>query len=312
MRTFSLNPNVTAFYFGGDCEPEKAILADPNDYNWTFGCCESLGLIVHAIHNRDSAIVYDTMCTVAQAREVRDYLEKHLNIRKITVVLSHWHLGHVGGNALYRDCNIVASRKAREELLRHKAGIESGEFWGNPAINPLQVPDIVFEDALSIFLGDLEVQLYNCNIHSEDSVFIYLPQYKMLLPGDMLEDTAPFIAEPADIPAHLENYTRLRAFEIDKIAPCHGRSSFFQQGGYSRELIDAVTYYLSTLYEQLGADPEAEVADLRLFMADYLERGIIAYWAPYDLVHSNNINKMRNFFRGNKNVGGKLYAGDKV
>ena len=306
MQIYTMNPNLTAFYFGGDTAPNNPNLLAQVEDNWAIGACDSLGVSSYVIHNGAEAIVYDTLCSPLQAAEIKSYLEKALSISKFTVALSHWHLDHVGGNELYRESNIVACRKTREYLARYKAEIEAGTLWGEPAINPLRLPDIVFDNTLSIYLGDLEVVLYNYNIHSDDSVCAYIPKYKILLPGDMLEDTAPFVTNPEAIPVHLENYNLLRAMDIEKIAPNHGRSKVIKAGGYPKEFIESVSYYLSTLHARLSKDPDAAMPELHEFMADYLAKGLIYYWEPYEAVHKTNIKRVRDFLKGKWAGDGRL------
>ena len=307
MHVYTLNPNLLTFYLGGDAEPDAPPVSSQTENTWAYNCCESLGRAVYVIHNNDMAVVYDTMCSPEQAGEIKSFLETELGIAKFTVATSHWHLGHVGGNELYKASNIVACRKTRETLLRHKDAIEAGTLWGKPAINPLRLPDIVFDQTLSIFLDDLEVALYNFNIHSEDSVCLYLPRYKILLAGDMLEDTIPFIAAPQDIPVHLNNYEQLRALDIDRILPSHGRSATIRNGGYAKEFIDSITYYLSELYARLEKDPDSPVPELDTFMSAYLDKGLIGLWPPYKEAHLNNVAKLREFFKSPPGVEIKLY-----
>ena len=298
METYRINPNVTAFYFGGDIDPGNAARSEEARARWDTKTWLDLGMVVYAVHSGESALVYDTLCSPAQAAEVKNYLEGELGINKFTVVLSHWHLGHVGGNELYRGFNIVACRKTREELLSRREAIELGSWLGKPGINPLRLPDVIFESRLSIYLDDdLEVALYNFNVHSEDSVCAYIPKYKILLPGDMLEDSAPFISNPEGIPAHLENFASLRALDIERILPNHGRSRIIKSGGYSKAFIESVAGYLEKMYGLLSADAEAAVPDLRTFASEYLDKGIIEYWPPYEGTHQDNIVKMRAFVK---------------
>ncbi len=297
MEAYRINPNLTAFYFGGDIDPGNATRSEEARARWDTKTWLDLGMVVYAAHSGRSALVYDTLCSPEQAAEVKNYLELELGIKKFTVVLSHWHLGHVGGNELYREFNIISCRKTRAALLSRKEAIESGTWQGKPGINPLRLPDIVFEHSLSIYLDDLEVALYNFNIHSEDSVCAYIPEYKILLPGDMLEDSAPFISNPEGIPAHLKNFELLRQLDIERILPNHGRSSIIKNGGYSKEFIDSVAGYLKELHDLLGADADCAVPDLRTFAARYLDKGIISYWPPYEDTHKDNIEKLRAFMK---------------
>ncbi len=306
MQIYNINPNLTAFYFGGDTDPDNPNLLVQVEDNWETGACDSLGVSSYVIHNGPEAVVYDTLCSPQQANEIKSYLEKSLSIHKFTVVLSHWHLDHVGGNELYSQSNIVACRKTRQYLVRHRAEIEAGALWGEPAINPLRLPDMVFDRTMSIYLGDLEVILHNYHIHSDDSVCAYIPKHKTLLPGDMLEDTAPFVTNPEAIPVHLENYNLLRAMDIEKIVPNHGRSKVIKNGGYPKELIESVSYYLSALYNQLSKNPDSAVPELREFMAEYLDMGLIHYWRPYEAVHKNNSERVRDFLKGKWKSDGRL------
>lgn len=297
MQVYRLNPNLTAFYFKGDSEPDNPVLkTPPPGENWEV-TCDRLGVAGYVVHSGENAVVYDTLCSPDQAGEIKTYLEEQLGVRKFTVVLSHWHLDHVGGNAIYGASNIIACRKSRASLALHQGAIEAGALWGPPAIKPLRLPDIIFDESMSIYLDDLEVQLHNLNIHSEDSVAVYIPAYKLLLAGDMLEDTAPFITNPEDSATHIENYKQLQGMAIDRILPNHGRSAVIKAGGYPKTLIDSAIYYLSTLRAQLAEDTDCAIPGLREFMAPYLAAGAVHYWAPYEDVHQGNIERVRAFLK---------------
>lgn len=306
MQIYNINPNLICFYFGGDTEPNNPNLHIAVEDNWVIGACDGLGVASYAIHNEGAAIIYDTLCSPEQAQQVKIYLEKELAINKFTAVLSHWHLDHIGGNELYKASNIVATRKTRMYMQQHKPDIELGKLWGLPAIEKVRLPDVVFDHDISLFLGELEVQLFNFDVHTDDSLCAYIPKYKLLLAGDMLEDTAPFITNPEAIPHHLKNYNALRQLNIERIFPNHGRSQIIKNGGYPKELIESVTYYLGTLYNLLEKDPQAQVPELKNFMNKYLDKNLIVYWHPYELVHENNIKRVRSFFKGTWAGEGKL------
>ena len=298
MQIIEINPNITAFYFGAETNPENLDTTAPGKDDWVDGACHTLGVACYAIHNADSCIVFDTLCSPDQANEIKVLLEQKLGFKKFIVVNSHWHLHHIGGNELYKDSCIVGTRKTRAQLLSQKAEIESGtSSWGPPAIECVRPPDIVFDDNLSIFLDDLEVLLISINIHSQDSLCAYIPKYKILLASDMVEDTIPFVTDPGDIPDHLRNYDQLRGMDIEKMLPNHCRLKPLQQGGYAADLIESSAYYLKNLYEQVKADLDAQIPDLKTFMREYLKNGTVTYWHPYEHIHENNIEKVKKHFR---------------
>ena len=308
MNIYEVNPNITTFYFGGDTDPDNPNLNVAVEDNWVVGACESLGVASYAIHNGDAALIYDTLCYPDQANLIRAHMSEKLGINKFTVAVSHWHLDHVGGNELYKDCNIIGTRKTREYMLRYKPEIEAGTLWGQPAINPLREPDITFDTDVSVYLNGLEVRLYNFDIHTDDGLCAFIPKYKTLLPGDMLEDSASFVTNPEAIPAHVKNFKLLRELGVEKILPNHGRSFVIRDGGYDKELIDCVEYYLNTLYTGLERDPDAKIAPLQEFLKPYFAKGLIHYWHPYETVHQNNTERVRAFFKNTWKSDGRLTA----
>ena len=298
MQIININSNITAFYFGAEAVPEQDYANSVVENDWVVGACFSLGVASYAIHNASACIVFDTLCSPEQASLIKTHLENTLGITKFTVVLSHWHLHHIGGNALYKHYNIVATRKTREILLQYKPQIEAGtSSWGPPAIASVCLPNLVFDHNLSIYLDNLEVQLHSFHIHSQDSLCAYIPKFKMLLAGDMVEDTAPFITNPEAVPTHIQNYDHLRNLDIAKILPNHCRFQALQNGGYCPSLIESSCYYLKNIYNRLKNNPDASIPDLRTFLREFLDAGQIHYWPPYERIHNSNIEKMRNYFK---------------
>ena len=292
MRVININDHLTGFYFAGDSIAWGGDPAEGMDDNWSLGGCNSLGVCCYVLHSKGEALVYDTLCSPEQIGEVRACLEER-GISRFTVTLSHWHLDHVGGNNVFKDCNIIATEKTRQALALHQDAIERGELWGEPPIKPLRLPDVVYKHELTVYVGDFEARLRNINIHTDDGAFLYLPQDKLLLAGDMLEDTCPFITNPRDIPVHLENLAALRGMDFTAIYPNHGSCNTVSKGGYTKEFIDAAAYYLEKMHATVSADLNCPEPDLSAFAAKYLEKGVIRYWGPYEVVHKGNFERMK-------------------
>ena len=301
MRIIRINPQVTAFYYGADAElPGSNYSGANSEEDWVYGACFSLGVACYAICNGNSAIVFDTLCSPEQAAEIKSHLESEFGIAKFTVVASHWHLHHIGGNELYKAFNIVGTRKTRDCLIRQKREIESGtSSWGPPPIETVRAPDIVFDQDLSIFLDDLEVRLYAFNIHSDDCLCAYIPAYKILLAGDMVEDSIPFISDPDSVAEHVKNYDLLRGLDIERILPNHCCLASLAKGGYSTRLIESSAFYLNALQKTLSQNSNAAIPDINTLMRAFLAEGVITYWPPYERVHKNNIEKLKKFYQSN-------------
>lgn len=260
-----------------------------DDPNWVDNGALSLGIASYALVAGDEALVYDAQTTVEHARFIRSHLER-LGVRRLTLVLSHWHLDHVAGNEAFADCEIIANRKTAAHLARHKAAIEAGTHHGPPAIDPLVMPNRLFDDRLVLRLGGREIHLIEADIHSDDATVLWLPDKRLLLAGDTLEDTVTYVAEPEHFGRHLADLTRLAALEPKSILPNHGDPGIIAAGGYGPSLIAATRAYVERLRASRH-DAALRALSLADFVAPELAAGWITYFAPYKEVHRANVEK---------------------
>src|SRR5262249_20676445 len=200
----------------------------------------------YAIHSGAGSIVYDTFTSIAHAEFVRSYLEK-LGVRKFAAVLSHWHLDHIAGNAVFDDCAIIATSLTRDAMVRHKANIEAGKVWGPPPIAPLIFPNVLFDDHLELCVGEIALDLRRMNIHSIDGCVVYVPRDKLLLAADTLEDPLTYIIEPENLAEHVSELREMRGWNVAKILPNHGAPDIIRKGGYDKTLIDATIDYVTKM-----------------------------------------------------------------
>src|SRR5204863_1167220 len=146
------NDHLYGFYAGRDSTAGDVT-------SWVEEGALSLGICSYAVVDGGEALVFDTGVSVGHGRAMRDTLE-NLGANRITVVLSHWHLDHVAGNAAFGDCEIVASPRTAELLDMHRSAIESGTLEGPPAIRPLVMPTrTTCGDHDTLRVGSLEVEL---------------------------------------------------------------------------------------------------------------------------------------------------------
>jgi len=285
MRVFKVNDYLTAFYDGRP--PQPATATAPTAVNWADYGAINVGVATYVIHRGDQALVYDSYPYRAEAQWVRDYLTKE-GIRHFTLVNSHWHLDHVGGNAVYADSDRIATHQTIELLTAKRAGIESGKEWGLPAINPLVIPNIGIGGDSTVHVGDITVELRPVNIHSEDGLVIYLPRDRILLAGDTLEDSATFISEPEHVITQYANMRRMREWDIERIFPNHGNPDVIGHGGYQKTLIDATLVYLRRIVSH-AHDPDFLNSTLEDYVAESVQKGWVSIWWAYHEAHQSNL-----------------------
>jgi cyclase len=287
LRILQPHPHVLAFY-DGRVPGVRSYSAEPN---WLDDGGFSLGIASYAIVDGADALVYDTHLSVPHARAVRASLEA-LGVRNMRVVLSHWHLDHIAGNAVFADCEMLAHAWTRDAMLLHRAAIEAGTYAGPPAIAPLVLPTVTYEGTHVLQLGRFAVELRHVDIHSRDGTMLLLPGERLLLAGDALEDSVTYVSEPEGLDNHLRDLARMATWEIDHILPNHGDPGRIAAARYDKGLITATERYTRRLASFRDGFGTQETA-LRDWIADDIAAGHISYFAPYEQVHLSNLASVR-------------------
>jgi glyoxylase-like metal-dependent hydrolase (beta-lactamase superfamily II) len=282
IRVLSVNEHLFGFYDGRTPQRGRQV-----ESSWVEDGALSLGICAYALVDGAEALVADTGVSVDHGRAIRQTLESR-GVTRITVVLSHWHLDHVAGNAAFAGCEIVASARTTEMLETHRQAIEAGTLEGPPAIRPLVMPTRTFDgDHSAMRVGDLEVELLRFDIHSDDATVIQVPSLGILLAGDTVEDTITYLTEPERVPAHVAELDRMHGLEFERIFPSHGSFETIRSGGYGAGLILATRNYLTRLLEST-TDPTLRRLSLREFVKLELDQRWIGYFEPYERVHQEN------------------------
>lgn len=291
IRVLPINDHIIAFYDGRAAE--NAV--DLAKATWADHGANFVGVATYAVVDGSAALVYDTYPSVEQARQVRSWLEKR-GVTHFIVANSHWHLDHVGGNALYADSTIIATDKTRAQLLGHKAQIEDGTLQGSPAITPFKVPDVGINQPTTVSVGRYTVELRPVNIHSADGLVAWLPGDKLLLAGDTLEDTLTFIAEPESLGEQYRNLAEMGSWSAMHILPNHGDPSIIAKGGYSPALIAMTRHYIRAMAEH-AHDKDFTAQPIESFIPSELKAGTVSLWWAYREAHRENLQKLANYYK---------------
>ena len=248
-----LKPNaVTYAFYDGRIDDRRLFSSAPN---WLDDGAFSLGTASFAVVDEDEALVYDAHITPAHARRIRAFIEA-MGIRKIRLIVSHWHLDHVAGNEVFADCEIIANRRTAELLIQHRAAIEQGQPpWPAGDLARSSLPNSIFDGQPPLARRPHRGRPAALNIHSDDATVMLVPELELLFAGDTLEDTVTYVAEPGALGAHLGDLERLWEWKVARILPNHGDPAAIGEGGYPRSLIRATQQYVRTL-QRCGGEPE--------------------------------------------------------
>ena len=129
-------------------------------------------------------IMIDTGISKEEAQEFRDYIEKETNKKCEILYLTHAHGDHVGGLEAFSDCRIIASKLAIKKLKLKK-----------------DIPKIEYTDFIEVVDEEIKVIFKQTGGHSEDSSYVYCPNFKVLFAGDNLfRNMYPFGQEESSNP----------------------------------------------------------------------------------------------------------------
>ena len=282
MRVLTPASNVLGFY-DGRIDGVRAWSDGPN---WLDDGAYSLGVCSFALIDGDEALVYDTHISLPHARLIRARLES-MGARNIRVVLSHWHDDHIAGNEVFADCEIIANSLTTSLLEKNRAALAKAD----PPIDPLVMPNRLFDDRLDLTVGSIRVELHRADIHSEDGTVLLLPGQGLLFAGDTLEDSITYVAEPTRLNQHLKGLERLSTLAFDRILPNHGAEDIIAGGGYRRGFIDATRSYVEKLLA-CRQRPDLAALDLKQFAAEEFASVAVRYFAPYEAVHRENVERV--------------------
>jgi cyclase len=280
LRIFQPYPGIYAYCDGRI----PGYRFDPRP-NWVDDGALEVGISSYALVQGHQAIVYDTGTTLAHGAAVKAHLDG-LRVTDIRVVYSHWHKDHVAGTAVFGMVPVIANTRTGAHLAARQPQIEAGEDW--PPITPLVLPTETFDGKRALTLGALRIDLITLNIHSDDATVIWLPEARILLAGDTLEDPITYVSEPQSFATHLADLARLADLSPAHILPCHGDPGIIAKGGYGPGLIAATQTYTRFLIS-LRDDPGKAAIPLHAIIGADLDAGHIRWFDAYAEVHRLNL-----------------------
>ena len=180
----------------------------------------------------DAVMVIDTQATPVMAqdviRRIREVTDKPIRY----VVLSHYHAVRVLGASAYRAGHIIASQDTYDLIVERGAQDMKSEierfprlFQAVESVPGLTWPNLVFQRAMTLWLGKLEVRILQLGRgHTKGDTVVWLPGDRILFSGDLVEyDATPYAGDAyfEDWPATLDAIAALNA---EKLVPGRGAS----------------------------------------------------------------------------------------
>jgi len=243
-----------AFASRADLEPRKTTFTRLSEHAWAYTAegDPNSGVVI----GDDAVLVVDTTATPAMARhliaEIRGITDKPIKY----VVLSHYHAVRVLGASAYKaegGQEVIASRGTYELIIERgeqdmKSEIERFPrlFDAVETVPGLTWPTMVFERDLTLFLGQLEVQIRHLGMgHTKGDTIVWLPQEKVLFSGDLVEYGAAAYTGDAQLEQWPSTLEALRRFGPDKLVP--GRGPALLSNAEANQAIDYTKSFVEIL-----------------------------------------------------------------
>lgn len=187
------------------------------------------------IVNENDVLVIDSQISpaaaAALARELRSITSKPIKY----VINTHFHFDHAHGNQVYPpDVQIIGHEFTYEMLATGRSvgrtyerfddwiASEPGGVEGQQGLIPTP-PNTTLADRMTLYRDGREIQLlFFGRGHTGGDVVVYLPEEKILFPGDLLLEGIPFMGDayPSD---WIETLERLSRLDFSVVVPGHGR-----------------------------------------------------------------------------------------
>ncbi len=190
-----------------------------------------------------NVLVVDSGIGVAEAAPLRAAAAAHAAQERhrdgdgaLYLFNTHLHSDHVYGNQVFADCPIIAHRGVRDSLVAHGEGAlarwrqnpDTAALVSDVVITP---PTLTFQDRMTVFIGDIEVQLlYLARAHSPSDSVAWLPQSRTLFTGDLLFNAqvpvwnhgAAGVPSGGSVVNWIEALEKLEALGVEHVIPGHG------------------------------------------------------------------------------------------
>ncbi|MGA8010385.1 MAG: MBL fold metallo-hydrolase [Thiomonas sp.] len=277
-----------AFASQADLEQKEITFSQLSEHAWAYTAegDPNTGVII----GDDAVMVIDTQATPGMAqdviRRIREVSDKPIRY----VVLSHYHAVRVLGASAYGAQQIIASRPTYE-LIRERGEQDKASeisrfprlFQAVESVPPgLTWPNLVFDGAVTIWLGKLEVQiLHPGRGHTKGDTIVWLPQERTLFSGDLVEFNATPYAGDAYFQDWPQTLEKLAALEPLQLVP--GRGDALRGAEQVKAGLDGTRDFVSELFAAVQEGARAQTP-LREVYAEVYAKLKVKYgqWVIFD------------------------------
>jgi glyoxylase-like metal-dependent hydrolase (beta-lactamase superfamily II) len=192
----------------------------------------------------EGIVVVDTLPFPQESRELHNFAERLRPGGVCYIVITHYHADHVNGLYLFSSAKAICHKRCREMLLKvGRSGLDEAKKH-TPALAEVElaIPEIVFDDTMTLHLGDKTIMVIHAPGHSSDLAMVYVKEPKVLFTSDVMMPV-PYIVG-GDPESLAESLRMIREMPLESIVQGHGEVLL---RGEINEAIDSNLKYLQTI-----------------------------------------------------------------
>jgi cyclase len=194
------------------------------------------GLVVTS----EGIVVIDTLLYPEETLQIKQFIENRLKQPVIYVINTHHHADHTTGTYFFEDAKVVShilcrdllDTRGRESLARAKGS--SPEM----ANVDLVLPNIVFDDKMSLQVGNKTFHLEHMPGHSDDSIVVWVEQDNVLFAADTVMPIPYFV--DGNYRNFLDSLAKLERRSFENIIQGHGE--VILRGEVGQKIISDIAY----------------------------------------------------------------------
>lgn len=225
----------------------------------------------------DYCVVVDTLGTSSMHDGFLQSIRRVTNKPVGLVLITHHHVDHVLGTHRFMPARVVCHRQCRAHILAGRDTMVDRWRTMRPLLAPdipdmpVIVPDMTFDDRISIHLGDRELIFFHPGTaHTDGDAAVLIPDAKLLFTGDLFFNRVCPAAFQGDIDGWIDAVEKMLALDITTIVPGHGPVA-------GREALRDMLRYL-TLIRDGARSAHARGLDVKAAVQS-MELGDFARWS---------------------------------
>jgi glyoxylase-like metal-dependent hydrolase (beta-lactamase superfamily II) len=239
------------------------------------------GLIVGA----DGAVAVDALMVPSMTRKLVAAIKRTTRKKIGTLINTHHHLDHTGGNQLFRGSTIVASEPCRAAMVPGFPPVPILQrfmpaFAREFPLLKMALPTVTFGDRLVIHDGSHEIHLWHPGVpaHTAGDATVFLPKERVLFTGDLSFHYVTPLAFQGHVGHWIDAANRVLELAADVVVPGHGPIGTRQDVRQLRDYLVLVRGEAKKRFDA-GMPAEAAARDIKL--------GVYASWREAERILPN-------------------------